>query len=722
MSKLVQLWLLAICVSSAAMAQSALPRITFSDLQSGPNTGGKGNLGAIVTVYGDGFGTTQGTSTVTVGGAKAAAYLQWTNTKISFQLGSSAVTGNIVVNAGGAASNGVVFTVRSGRIFFVSTTGADANSGSFSAPWATLGHARTVSQAGDIIYAMNGVAATGLDGSSASLAIAKSGSSGLPIAIVAYPGATVTIGSSSGQQYGIRTTAATSYWVLAGLTLRGAFSALNVNDASNWRIVGLDLSCPNGSGSGGCALFSTIHGLFMYGNRVHDSGSTTSTNLKLYQSVEVDTGSTGIDFGWNEIANTRACRALQFFSDTGTISNVKVHDNLIHDARCDGINLSSLDPAAGAVKAFNNVIYRVGTGPAPGGVEASYACINVKGTNSAAVQLQNNTLYDCGRRANGDSGAFAASAAVTLTDNIVTVTSGESYIAGNSSKSWFTGDHNLFFGQGSTPAFSALSVNADPKFVDATNSNFHLQSASPAIDKGSSTGNSRDREQVARPTGAAYDIGAYEYPGSASPPPPSPTPTPSPSPTPTPSPQGTLTVTPTAVAFGNVVIGSTGQQTVTVKNSSTTSVTISQVSVSGSAFSGVGINVPLTLATGQSATETLTFSPVASGTVSGSLAITSNATNASITVPLSGSGSTVQHSVDVNWGASTSTVAGYYVYRGTKSGGPYTKLNSTPVTALTYHDATVSSGTTYFYVITAVAQDGTESGFSPQATAVVPTP
>src|SRR6185369_6861956 len=162
--------------------------------------------------------------------------------------------------------------------------------------------------------------------------------------------------------------------------------------------------------------------------------------------------------------------------------------------------------------------------------------------------------------------------------------------------------------------------------------------------------------------------------------------------------------------------------TVTVKNSSTTSVNISQASVSGSAFSGVGINVPLTLAAGQSATETITFSPSASGAVSGSLVITSNATNPSITVALSGSGSTVQHSVDVNWGASTSTVAGYYVYRGTKSGGPYTKLNSTPVTALTYHDATVSSGTTYFYVITAVAQDGTESGFSPQATAVVPTP
>jgi fibronectin type 3 domain-containing protein len=67
-------------------------------------------------------------------------------------------------------------------------------------------------------------------------------------------------------------------------------------------------------------------------------------------------------------------------------------------------------------------------------------------------------------------------------------------------------------------------------------------------------------------------------------------------------------------------------------------------------------------------------------------------------------------------------VAGYNVYRSSVSGGPYTKLNATPVTALTYTDSTVSAGATYYYVVTDVASDGTESVFSNQATAVVPTP
>jgi len=62
----------------------------------------------------------------------------------------------------------------------------------------------------------------------------------------------------------------------------------------------------------------------------------------------------------------------------------------------------------------------------------------------------------------------------------------------------------------------------------------------------------------------------------------------------------------------------------------------------------------------------------------------------------------VQHSVSLTWSASTSTVAGYNIYRSTVSGSGYTKINSSFVTILTYTDSTVLSGTTYFYVTTAV--------------------
>jgi fibronectin type 3 domain-containing protein len=54
------------------------------------------------------------------------------------------------------------------------------------------------------------------------------------------------------------------------------------------------------------------------------------------------------------------------------------------------------------------------------------------------------------------------------------------------------------------------------------------------------------------------------------------------------------------------------------------------------------------------------------------------------------------------------------------SGGPYTKINSALVTVLNYTDSTVVSGTTYYYVVTAVDSSGTESVYSNEVSAVIP--
>src|SRR5882724_12170639 len=79
------------------LVPQAPPRIFFSDLESGPNTGGQNNRGVWVTIWGKGFGAERGGSTVTIGGGAAAEYPIWTDTKITFQLGPSAKTGDIVV-------------------------------------------------------------------------------------------------------------------------------------------------------------------------------------------------------------------------------------------------------------------------------------------------------------------------------------------------------------------------------------------------------------------------------------------------------------------------------------------------------------------------------------------------------------------------------------------------------------------------------------------------
>jgi hypothetical protein len=82
----------------------------------------------------------------------------------------------------------------------------------------------------------------------------------------------------------------------------------------------------------------------------------------------------------------------------------------------------------------------------------------------------------------------------------------------------------------------------------------------------------------------------------------------------------------------------------------------------------------------------------------------------------------VNHQVTLNWTASSSTVSGYNVYRGTTTGGPYTIVNSSLVAGITYVDTTVTSGTTYYYVTQAVNSSNELSAYSNEAQAIVPYP
>ena len=144
--------LVMLLAATAAFAQSVPPTIFYSDLTSGPNSGGQSNAGAFVTIHGKGFGSSQGSSTVTTGGGTAGGYASWSDSAVTFQLGSAAKTGSIVVEVGGVTSNGVPFTVRAGNIYFVSNSGRDGDSGTYTSSWRTVTHATTTMHAGDIVY------------------------------------------------------------------------------------------------------------------------------------------------------------------------------------------------------------------------------------------------------------------------------------------------------------------------------------------------------------------------------------------------------------------------------------------------------------------------------------------------------------------------------------------------------------------------------------------
>lgn len=173
------------------------------------------------------------------------------------------------------------------------------------------------------------------------------------------------------------------------------------------------------------------------------------------------------------------------------------------------------------------------------------------------------------------------------------------------------------------------------------------------------------------------------------------------------------------VNFGSVDVSSNSTQNITLSNTGNANVTIAQVLVAGAGFNASNAGGTI-LAPGQSTTITSTFSPFATGSASGSISVSSNATNSPSIISLSGNGTAVSHSVVLSWTDPDTSVAGYNTYSSTVAGGPYVRMTGTPMTNPTYTDTTVQSGRTYYYVVTALDGSGNESANSTEVSALIP--
>jgi hypothetical protein len=181
---------------------------------------------------------------------------------------------------------------------------------------------------------------------------------------------------------------------------------------------------------------------------------------------------------------------------------------------------------------------------------------------------------------------------------------------------------------------------------------------------------------------------------------------------------GQLTVSPNTLNFGSVAVGSSTTQPSSV-SAIGSSVTISSASNTNAQFAISGISLPVTIPAGQTLGFDVIFSPTQSGAASGTLTFVSNASNAQKGESVTGSGTAVQHSVDLSWIGSPSSVAGYNVYRGATAGA-YSRINSGLDPATAYIDNTIASGSTYYYAATAVSASGQESGYSTPIKVTVP--
>ena len=532
--------------ANSALGQAPPPRLFFTDLTSAPNTGGESvgsTAGAYITLYGNFFGSSQGSASVAWSGAPncntstasgirvvgaTGSYTGWGMKhlwyqKIIIQIGTSctAGSGNLTVTTSAGTSNGIPFTVRPGTIRCVQAGTGGTGTGTYPNCYrsSAIVSCKNAMVAGDICYVGDGVSAPASeDNYNGVIFIGSSGTAANPYALVAAPGATATV--SAGSRFSVRFIGG-AYWTIGGLTLISNNQAVETSPSNNHlRFIANTMSCPGGSGQAACFHTDTTATTSFFGNYVHHVATAQTSIDKYYHAVYFTTNSNGVDVGWNEIAPNpdraaaTACRALQAYSTGGSDEyDYHIHDNFIHDTACDGINLATMNTDAGTVEVYNNVVWHVGTGPDPYNGSSNYSCLfdGTSGSHTTPVEVYNNTFVDCSSRGGNDSGAIAPAMPTRLRNNVIYQLSGEHYKAPNWSAA-LSGSNNDWYGStDSVPSGMTANLTVNPQFIDTSVQNFHLQAGSPLINAGVAiSGLLNDMDGVTRPQGTGYDIGAYE--------------------------------------------------------------------------------------------------------------------------------------------------------------------------------------------------------------------
>ncbi len=193
--------------------------------------------------------------------------------------------------------------------------------------------------------------------------------------------------------------------------------------------------------------------------------------------------------------------------------------------------------------------------------------------------------------------------------------------------------------------------------------------------------------------------------------------------------------------------GSAGQNSTTPPPATASVLTVNATSLSFTAQTGTSVS-PAGLSITNSGTGTLTFagtsdqtwlglspasgtapgtvmvapsmSGLKAGTYTGHVTLSGGGATKTVTVLLTVTAVPVSHSVALTWKAGTNThIVSYSLYRSTIAGSSY-GLTASALGGVAYSDESVQPQTTYYYVLTAVDDQGRESVYSNQTQAVIP--
>ncbi|MGH7568623.1 MAG: choice-of-anchor Q domain-containing protein [Gemmatimonadales bacterium] len=379
-------------------------------------------------------------------------------------------------------------TVTSGLVgtYYVAPTGNDANAGTATAPFSTIQKAADVVVPGDVVIVDNGVY-TDTDGDGSVVAINRGGTAGAWVTFRAR-------NQWGAKLDGVNGTAA------QGFDLNNGVGYVRIEGFEIYGVANRGSPTTGRGSASGIDLYDGGHDSQIVGNHIHDIGRvcTLSTNTNGQVAIFVQ------------------------------VPNVTIERNLIHDIGrffpgengCSytgftgyqtldhGVYLNGGAPGADGVMIRNNIFYNTRHGWAVQMYPGSLTNMNVL----------NNTFAFGNPNKNYTHIVLDASISNSLiANNIFYNPEAGRTIEAQGFSGTITVSHNITTGSAmtdvSTPSGMTLinnRLNTNPLFVNAP-ADFHLKAGSPAIDAGVSlTLVTIDFDGVVRPTGTAYDIGAYE--------------------------------------------------------------------------------------------------------------------------------------------------------------------------------------------------------------------
>lgn len=543
--------------------ERAAPALLYTDIVSGPTSGGEGGNGAYLSLFGTNFGNgVAGTDLkVYVGSSEVAAYRTFGASRgradiqqVTVQVGalgnqSAGVPLPIKVVVDGTPSNtDLAFTINPGRMIFVDPQhGDDATAvvGDIAHPYRHVQNASDFGagawgqvRAGDFLVLRGGtytdvgyeqyflrfmIRASGVPDRSSGTAPTGAAGTG-PITLMGYPGETAYIDADAathpggalsglnGQNYPL----AGKWIVIADLKVEGGGYDGPISQeiyGDHWRIVNNELTAFSGVTSG--ASPSRMAGItgngadsVWLGNHIHDIQGSTNEAHGIY----VD-GDGSYDIGYNDIHDIHSGKGIQLFANGGNgsdaINHVRIHHNSVRRVTQFGINIA--DGSQDDIAIWNNLV----TDAASGGLRSNTNTLH-------GCRVYNNTFYANNAAGSEIYGVLMndwtfPSDALDMRNNIFWARSGTSYSGGSVGFDGAIGTvrRNLWYGGNDGHAFDASSLDGNPQLV-APGTDFRIgNAASIAVDAGDAAVATLVRDDYdatrPRPQGSAVDIGAWEF-------------------------------------------------------------------------------------------------------------------------------------------------------------------------------------------------------------------